>query len=62
MDVNVHATRMKPTESRLIGFADFVGIARWFTIGRVMGDEDVWACGELIMAVTDENGLLDARG
>jgi len=53
MDVNVHAIHTKPTGSRLIGFADFVGIARRFIVGRVMGG------GELTVA-TDENGLFDA--
>ena len=39
MDVNVHAVHAKPTGSRLIGFADFVGIARRFIVGRVMGGD-----------------------
>ena len=54
MDVNVHAIDTKPTGSRLIGFADFVGVARRFIVGRVMG--------EVVNGVTDENGLFDARG
>jgi len=34
MDVNVHAAHTKPTESRLIGCADFVGVTRRFTCAR----------------------------
>ena len=54
MDVNVHATRSdtKPTGSRLIGSADFVGIARRFTcarqgiVGRVMDGRKCLGVGD----------------
>ena len=35
MDVNVHAMRTKPTESRLIGLADFAGIPLLLFLGMV---------------------------
>lgn len=62
MDVNVHATCTKPTEGRLIGFADFVRIARRFIVGRVMGGGRCLGAGEPFMTATDENGLFNARG
>jgi len=65
MDVNVHATQSdtKPTGSRLIGFADFVGIARRFIVGRAMGcvphpDCDDFSAGRVPSPAGSPKGVL----